>query len=100
MNYGDERDPRIIIICLPHYSGKISELGDKLRTSPYWSYGTLPTGSPMTWGSCRLSERSFGEGPVMTVCQKSEALNQTMTHCNEHLQVKTIGQKGILRDTL
>ena len=31
----------------------------------------------MTWGGFGISERSFGEDPVIMVYQKPEALNQT-----------------------
>lgn len=40
----------------------------------------LVKGISMTWypqGDCRMSERSFSEGPVMMVYQKPDALNQT-----------------------
>lgn len=50
----------------------------------------------MTQSNSRISERSFSEGPVMMVCQRSEVLNQT----NTHLWAGFIGQKGVLRDTL
>ena len=35
-----------------------------------------------------------------SVSQKPEILNQTMTHCNEHVQEKKCGQRGTLWDTL
>lgn len=43
-------------------------------------------------GSLRICQRSFGEDPVRMVYQEPEALNHTMTHCNEHLLEKMIGE--------
>lgn len=40
----------------------------------------------MTCGSFRISQRSFREDQIMTVCQKPEAAS----HCNEHLIVNLI----------
>lgn len=41
----------------------------------------------MTQSNSRISERSFSEGPVMMVCQRSEVLNQT----NDSLQCTFVG---------
>lgn len=51
----------------------------------------------MILGNSRIMERSFGEGLVLMVYQRPEAL--TNTHCNDHLQVKMFGQMGVLCDT-
>lgn len=53
----------------------------------------------MTQGNNRISERCPDEDPVLVVQQKPEALKQTKdSHCiDEQLQVKTYGQKSILR---
>ncbi|KAL6087619.1 hypothetical protein STEG23_034499 [Scotinomys teguina] len=47
-----------------------------------------------SWGNSGISKRSFDEDPVMMVYQKSEALNQTMTHCNEHFSGGADWTKG------
>lgn len=42
-----------------------------------------------------ISERRFGEGPALTVYQKSEALNLTdNTRRSERWQVKPFGQES------
>lgn len=49
----------------------------------------------MTWGSCQMSERSFGENTVMRVFQKPKA---RPVHCDEHAN-KADWKKGIQCDT-
>lgn len=46
----------------------------------------------MTWYSYRLSQRSFGEDPMMMVYQIQKNLNQTSDSLHEHLLVKLIGK--------
>lgn len=36
----------------------------------------------MTWGSCQISERSFGENIAMRLFQKPK--DRPVTHCDEH----------------
>lgn len=54
----------------------------------------------MTQGNDRITKRGPCVGPALTVWQKPEALSQTMTLCNAHLQIKINGQKGLLHDLL
>lgn len=54
----------------------------------------------MTRGNSKISERSVGEDPVLTMYQKPATLNLTnSTLPNERLQVKLFKQKGLLHDT-
>ena len=50
----------------------------------------------MAWGNNRISKRSLSEVPVLIEWPKPLVPD----HCNEHLQAKKCGQKGILWDTL
>lgn len=48
----------------------------------------------MTCGSHGISKVSFGEGPVVMVCQKLEVLTRSMTHCTKLIEQKThLGSK-------
>jgi hypothetical protein len=73
----------------------------------------IPTSSAYSWdlwkGQSRaatspqqssngMTQKSPGEDSISMVSQKPEILSQT--HCNEHLQVKTNGQRDTLWDTL
>lgn len=40
---------------------------------------------PMTQGNSRVSERGFGEVPVMMGCQSQRSWTSSMTHCKEGL---------------
>lgn len=54
----------------------------------------------INWSNNRISERYVGECSVLSVYQKSEALNlKNNTLHYENLQIKLTGQMGILHDT-
>ena len=51
----------------------------------------------MTQGNSRISDRNMGEGPVLMVDQKPEALNLTNnSFYSEHFQIKLFQQRSLL----
>ena len=54
----------------------------------------------MTQGNNRISRKRPSEDLVLRCSRSQRPWTRTMTHYNEHLQVKMFGQKGTLCDTL
>lgn len=55
-------------------------------------------GTPWLGGNIRISKRSFSEGPMMIVCQRT--WTGPKTHSKEHMWLGLMEQKCVLRDAL